>query len=89
MPLGVRFDDVTSCEVDVIVNSLGTKGCVYGRLCENIINTANDPVLKSFVDKQVNPVGTLLVTGAGNLKAKKIIHIVTPFKHQDDENNTL
>ena len=26
MPLGVRFDDVTSCEVDVIVNSLGTVG---------------------------------------------------------------
>ena len=89
MPFGVRFDDVTSCEVDVVVNSLGTKGSVYGRLCENIINTANDPSLKAFIDKQVNPVGTILVTGAGELKCNNIIHVVTPFKYQDDENNSL
>ena len=31
MPFGVRFDDVTSCEVDIIVNSLGTVGSVYGK----------------------------------------------------------
>ena len=89
MPFGVRFDDVTSCEVDVVVNSLGTKGSVYGRLCENIINTANDPSLKAYIDKQVKPVGTILVTGAGELKCNNIIHVVTPFKHQDDENNSL
>ena len=32
MPFKVKYDDVTTYDVDVVVNSLGTKGNVYGKL---------------------------------------------------------
>ena len=89
MPLKVKYDDVTTYKVDAIVNSLGVYGNVYGKLCKNIITKAKDDELKAFIDKQNNPIGTVLVTGAGNLNCKNIIHVVTPFKKDDDENNSL
>lgn len=89
MPLQVKYDDVTTYKVDAIVNSLGVYGNVYGKLCKNIITKAKDDELKAFIDKQNNPIGTVLVTGAGNLNCKNIIHVVTPFKKDDDENNSL
>ena len=89
MPFKVKYSDITTYKVDVIVNSLGVKGNVYGKLCKNIITKAKDQELKQYIDKQNNPVGTILVTSAGKLKANKIIHVVTPFKHMDNEKNEL
>ena len=89
MPFKVKYDDVTTYDVDVVVNSLGTKGNVYGKLCKNIISKAKDEKLKEYIDSQENEVGTILVTNAGKLKAKKIIHVVTPFKNMDNEKNEL
>ena len=89
MPLQVKYDDVTTYKVDAIVNSLGVYGNVYGKLCKNIITKAKDDELKAFIDKQHNSIGTVLVTTAGNLNCKNIIHVVTPFKKDDDRNNSL
>ena len=89
MPFKVKYDDVTTYDVDVVVNSLGIEGKKYGKLCKNIISKAKDENLKSFIDSQNNPIGTILVTDAGKLKAKKIIHVVTPFKNKDNDNNDL
>lgn len=87
MPFNVKFDDITEYKVDAIVNSLGVKGKVLGRLCANILEKAKSPTLNDYIKKQVNPVGTILVTESGDLPCKNIIHVVTPFKKDDDANN--
>ena len=46
MPFKVKYSDITTYKVDVIVNSLGVKGNVYGKLCKNIITKAKDQELK-------------------------------------------
>lgn len=89
MPFKVKYDDITTYDVEVVVNSLGTEGKVYGKLCKNIISNAKDEELKQYIDSQNNPIGTILVTSAGKLKAKKIIHVVTPFKYMDNDKNEL
>lgn len=88
MPFSVRFDDITEYNVDAIVNSLGVKGRILGRLCRNILEKSEDQNLKDFIKKQNNPVGTILVTESGKLPCNNIIHIVTPFKKDDDNKNT-
>lgn len=89
MPIKIRYKDITSYKSDVIINSLGTKGNVYGKICHSIITKANSQELKEYIDKQNNPIGTILVTDSGELKCKQIIHLVTPFKSKDDEKNSL
>lgn len=88
MPFKTEFGDITECRVSAIINSLGIRGDVYGKLCKSILKAANDSSLTSFIDSQVNEVGTVLVTKAGCLPTKHIIHVVTPFKKDDDSKNT-
>lgn len=88
MPINIRFDDITTYEVDAIVNSLGVDGSVFGRLCESILTKANNKNLTDFISSSRRSVGTILVTDSYDLPCKNIIHIVTPFKKEDDENNT-
>lgn len=88
MPFSVRFDDITEYNVDAIVNSLGVKGRILGSVCRNILEKSKDDYLKDFIKKQNNPVGTILITESGKLPCNNIIHIVTPFKKDDDYKNT-
>ena len=86
----IEFSDITKYKGDAIVNSLGVNGSVYGRLCKNIIEAANSPELTDFVNNKLdNKIGDMFLTGSGELPCKKIIHVVTPFKHMDDASNTL
>ena len=90
MGFHIEFSDITKYKGDVIVNSLGINGNIYGRLCKNIIKAANSPTVKNFIDSKLNnKIGQLFVTDAGDLPCKKIIHVVTPFKDKDDDQNTL
>ncbi len=90
MSYGTKFADATTYEGDAILNSLGVNGYVYGRLCRDIIEKANDKNLKEFIDSKVNMnVGEIFVTDAGELNCKKIIHVVTPFKKYDPNNCLL
>ena len=85
----IEFSDVTKYKGEAIVNSLGIEGNVYGRLCQNIVNAANSPKLTNFINSKLNnKVGDIFLTDAGELPCEKIIHIVTPFKHMDDDKNT-
>lgn len=88
MPINIRFDDITTYEVDAIVNSLGINGSVFGRLCESILAKANSKKLTDYISSSKRSIGTILVTDSYELPCKNIIHIVTPFKKDDDENNT-
>ena len=84
MPIINSFNDITKYEGDAIVNSIGVEGKLYGRLCKTILKEANDKDLEKFINSQYNQIGTVLVTKAGKLPCKNIIHVVTPFKKDDD-----
>ena len=88
MPINIRFDDITTYEVDAIVNSLGVDGSVFGRLCESILTKANNKNLIDYISSSIRTVGTILVTDSYDLPCGNIIHIVTPFKNEDDEKNS-
>jgi len=90
MPYKVKFADAVKYEGDVILNSLGPNGNVYGALCKNIISSMEDSEVKSYIDSIKDaPIGKIFETKAGKLKCKEVFHIVTPFKNMDDDNNTL
>ena len=85
MPFVVELNDITESKVDVIINSLGPIGKEHGWLCRNILTYADSAQLRSQVSKMNNPVGTITVTESGELPCKSIIHIVTPFKNDDED----
>ena len=86
----IKFGDITEFESDLIVNSLGTNGSVYGMLCEAILRAADSKELTNYIDSLKNcNIGDIYVTEPGKLSCKKILHIVTPFKYMDDDKNTL
>lgn len=89
MPFKIKFADITKYEGDAIVNSLGVDGRVKGALCHAILKVANSEALKTFVDSKVkNKVGDIHFSKGYDLPAKNIIHVVSPFKKDDDECNT-
>lgn len=90
MAYTIRLGNITEVECDVIVNSLGINGSVYGKICESIIETAKSTEIKNFIDSKTNSqVGFIYETSAGVLPCQKLYHIVTPHKFMDDENNSL
>ena len=90
MPFKIRFDDITTYKADVVVNSLGIDGRIYGRLCQSILDRANSDELKSFIDSKTNnKVGQIFVSDAYGLNSKKIFHVVSPFCNNDTNNQNL
>lgn len=47
MSFKVIYGDALEYEGDAVLNSLGTNGAVYGRLCKNIINGINRKDVKT------------------------------------------
>lgn len=88
MSYSTKIMDITKAETDVIVNSLGVQGNTYGKLCKSIIAAAKSEKIKNFIDSLYNNnIGDIFITDSGNLSCKKIFHIVTPFKRDDNEFN--
>lgn len=89
MSFRLELGDITEIKADAIVNSLGPKGSIYGRLCKAILNKAEDENIKSTIDSIENGIpGTTYLTKAGKLPSKYIIHVITPYKKDDDKDNT-
>lgn len=90
MPYVMKLGNILDSTDDAIINSLGIHTNVYGRLCKNIIEEAKSTELKNYIDNlgQVNILDTFVTKGY-NLKAKNIIHIVTPFKKYDNDSSQL
>lgn len=85
MSFSVTYGDALAYEGDAVLNSLGTNGAVYGRLCKNIINGINRKDVKSLINSQKDmPIGKIIETEGGDLKCTNVLHIVTPFKKNDD-----
>lgn len=86
----VKVADATEYVGDAVLNSVGADASVYGRLCKNLIQKADEPKIREFLNGKKNcKTGEIFLTGAGKLKCKNIIHVVTPFKDADDEDLTL
>jgi O-acetyl-ADP-ribose deacetylase (regulator of RNase III) len=89
MPISIQFGDITEFNGDAIINSLGINGAAYGRLCRNILEKcANKDVIEFINSKTHSDIGQIYITDAGKLNCRKILHIVTPFRHMDDNKKT-
>lgn len=89
MSFSVTYGDALKYKGDAVLNSLGTNGAVYGRLCKNIIKGINRKDVKALIDAQKDmPFGKIIETEGGDLQSAHVLHIVTPFKKNDDSNCT-
>ena len=85
-----KYEDVTKIECDCVVNSLGTNLSLFGSICKAIVTNAHSKEIDDMIKN--NPTANIFdtfVTDAGDLKCKKVIHIVMPYKQEDRYNNSL
>ena len=81
--------DITELQVDVIVNAANEKLQLGGGVA-GAINKKGGPTIQAECDRiGGTPVGTAVMTAAGNLKAKHVIHAVGPRKGEGEEDKKL
>lgn len=85
MSIKVILGDITRVEVDAIVNAANSK-LVGGGGVDGAIHRAGGPAIMAECDgiragKGGCPTGSAVVTTAGNLAAKYVIHAVGPVWH--------
>ncbi len=80
-----RYMNVIDSDCDCIVNSLGPNTSIFGSICKSIVTAAeSEEITKMLKEHPKANEYDIFVTDAGKLKAKKIIHIVMPYKNADD-----
>lgn len=88
-PLELVQGDITELSTDAIVNPSNT-GLVLGGGVSGAIRTKGGPSIQIEMDKIGRcPVGGAVVTGAGALKAKYVIHAVGPRRGEGEEDKKL
>jgi len=81
--------DITDLQVDVIVNAANEKLQLGGGVA-GAINKKGGPTIQAECDRiGGTPSGTAVMTVAGNLKAKHVIHAVGPRKGEGEEDKKL
>lgn len=81
--------DITELDVDAIVNPANTELKLGGGVA-GAIRKKGGPSIQEECDRiGGTPVGTAVMTGAGNLKAKQVIHAVGPRWGEGDEDRKL
>ena len=81
--------DITDLEVDAIVNAANTQ-LVLGSGVAGAINEKGGPSIQEECDKLGGTyVGGAVMTGAGDLKAKNVIHAVGPRMGEGEEETKL
>lgn len=81
--------DITDLEVDAIVNAANSQLKLGGGVA-GAIRKKGGPKIQEECDKiGYCPVGGAVITGAGNLKAKYVIHAVGPRYGEGDEDDKL
>lgn len=81
--------DITSLEVDAIVNAANEQ-LQLGSGVAGAIRQKGGPTIQEECNRiGSTPVGTAVMTGAGNLKARQVIHTVGPRMGEGDEDKKL
>lgn len=81
--------DITALDVDVIVNA-ANKDLRLGSGVAGAIRQRGGPSIQEECNRiGGTPVGTAVMTGAGHLKAKQVIHAVGPRMGEGDEDKKL
>jgi O-acetyl-ADP-ribose deacetylase len=81
--------DITDLEVDAIVNPANDQ-LQLGSGVAGAIRSKGGPSIQEECNRiGGTPVGTAVMTGAGHLKAKRVIHAVGPQMGQGDEDKKL
>lgn len=81
--------DITELEVDAIVNAANDK-LQLGSGVAGAIREKGGPSIQKECDRiGSTPVGTAVITGAGELNAKHVIHAVGPKMGEGDEDRKL
>jgi O-acetyl-ADP-ribose deacetylase (regulator of RNase III) len=81
--------DITGLEVDAIVNAANEQLQLGGGVA-GAIRERGGPSIQEECDRiGGTPVGTAVMTGAGNLKARQVIHAVGPRMGEGDEDKKL
>jgi O-acetyl-ADP-ribose deacetylase (regulator of RNase III) len=81
--------DITDLDVDVIVNA-ANEHLQLGSGVAGAIRTKGGPSIQEECNRiGSTPVGTAVMTGAGQLKARQVIHAVGPRMGEGDEDKRL
>jgi O-acetyl-ADP-ribose deacetylase (regulator of RNase III) len=81
--------DITELEVDAVVNA-ANEDLQLGSGVAGAIRQKGGPSIQEECNRIGHaPVGTAVMTGAGNLKAKQVIHAVGPRMGEGDEDKKL
>jgi O-acetyl-ADP-ribose deacetylase (regulator of RNase III) len=81
--------DITDLEVDAIVNA-ANEHLQLGSGVAGAIRTRGGPSIQEECNRiGGTPVGTAVMTGAGHLRAKRVIHAVGPRMGEGDEDKKL
>jgi O-acetyl-ADP-ribose deacetylase len=96
--ISLRFDDtqldileadITELEVDALVNA-ANEDLQLGSGVAGAIRDKGGPAIQEECNRiGHSPVGTAVMTGAGNLKAQQVIHAVGPRMGEGDEDRKL
>ncbi|MHC1627496.1 MAG: macro domain-containing protein [Candidatus Nezhaarchaeales archaeon] len=81
--------DITELEVDAIVNAANERLKLGGGVAGAILRKGGWEIQEECDRIGYCPVGDAVVTGAGKLKAKYVIHAVGPRYGEGDEDNKL
>ena len=81
--------DITERDVDVIVNAANSHLRHGGGVAGAIVRKGGQVIQEESNEIGYTPVGTAVITGAGKLPARFVIHAVGPRMGEGDEDNKL
>ena len=77
MDITIQKGDITQIEVDAIVNAANSYGYMGGGVAGAIKSVGGSEIETEAVEQAPIPIGHAVLTTAGNLKAKHVIHAPT------------
>jgi O-acetyl-ADP-ribose deacetylase (regulator of RNase III) len=81
--------DITELQVDVVVNAANEQLQLGSGVAGAILKKGGPSIQEECDRIGGTPVGTAVMTGAGNLKAKQVIHAVGPQRGEGEEDRKL